>query len=127
MILDNLDFTQIPQLLQYDKTSPLIFSSGLFLFLFFIFLIGYVSLIKLQRARIIYVILFSLFFYYKSSGLWFALLIFTATSDFIIARRINAQRSMIARKFLLALSVIINLGMLSYFTYFNFQIGRAHV
>ncbi len=122
MILDNLDFTQIPQLLQYDKTSPLIFSSGLFLFLFFIFLIGYVSLIKLQRARIIYVILFSLFFYYKSSGLWFALLIFTATSDFIIARRINAQRSMIARKFLLALSVIINLGMLSYFKYFNFLI-----
>ena len=32
-------------------------------------------------ARIVYVILFSLYFYYKSSGIYFLLLVFASVSD----------------------------------------------
>ena len=39
-------------------------------------------------ARIVYVIAFSLYFYYKSSGIYFLLLVFAAASDFLIARGI---------------------------------------
>ncbi len=60
---------RLQTLLAYDATSPLIFSSGLFLFLFAGFLLVYNSLRNATTARIIYVVLFSLYFYYKSSGI----------------------------------------------------------
>ena len=62
---------RLQTLLAYDATSPLIFSSGLFLFLFAGFLLVYNSLRNATTARIIYVVLFSLYFYYKSSGIYF--------------------------------------------------------
>ena len=49
-------------LLSYDAAQPLIFSSGLFLFLFTGFLIFYALLRHDAPARIAYVILFSLYF-----------------------------------------------------------------
>ena len=49
-------------------------------------------------AGIIFVTLFSLYFYYKSSGLWFGLLVFTATSDFLIAQCISHTTSVLKRK-----------------------------
>ena len=76
---------KLQALLTYDATSPLIFSSGLFLFLFAGFLLIYSAFGGL-RWRIVYVVLFSLYFYYKSSGICFLLLIFAAASDFLIAR-----------------------------------------
>ena len=97
-----------------------IFSSGLFFFLFIGFLMIYMSLRKHTLARIIYVTLFSLYFYYKSSGLWFGLLVFTATSDFLIAQCISHTTSVLKRKLFVTLSLCINLGMLGYFKYFNF-------
>ena len=81
---------RIQSLLTYDPAAPLIFSSGLFLFLFAAFLLVYHGLRNTTLPRLIYVILFSLYFYYKSSGLYFLLLLFAATSDFWIARRLSA-------------------------------------
>ncbi|MDR1258888.1 MAG: MBOAT family protein [Tannerellaceae bacterium] len=97
----------------------MLFSSGLFLFLFIGFLAIYIPLRKRLTARVIYVIIFSLFFYYKSSGLWFILLLGTATSDFIIGRRLPLIVSRRLRKLMVALSLCINLGVLAYFKYFN--------
>ena len=79
---------KLQALLAYDASSPLIFSSGLFLFLFAGFMLIYNAFRRAPMARIVYVILFSLYFYYKSSGIYFLLLIFAATSDFLIAQGI---------------------------------------
>ena len=57
---------RLGELLSYDASSPLIFSSGLFLFLFAGFLLVYGALRRAATARILYVILFSLYFYYLS-------------------------------------------------------------
>ena len=113
-------------LLSYDASSPLIFSSGLFLFLFAGFLLLYGMFRRAPMARIIYVILFSLYFYYKSSGIYFLLLIFTATSDFLIARVMARTESRAGRRWLVALSVAVNLGMLGYFKYTNFLVDIAN-
>ena len=67
---------KLQALLAYDASSPLIFSSGLFLFLFAGFMLIYNAFRRAPMARIVYVILFSLYFYYKSSGIYFLLLIF---------------------------------------------------
>ena len=108
------------ELFRYQSEAPLLFSTGLFLFLFLGFFIIYNSLQNRQRIRIIYVVLFSLYFYYKTSGLWFVLLLFTATSDFFIGRLIAGSKERLKRKLLVTLSVCINLGMLAYFKYTNF-------
>ena len=113
-------------LLSYDAAKPLIFSSGLFLFLFTGFLIFYALLRHDAPARIAYVILFSLYFYYKSSGLYFLLLVFAATSDYWIARALHASRRPWARRGWVLLSVGVNLGMLAYFKYTNFLIDIAN-
>ena len=67
---------RLQALFAYDASSPLIFSSGLFLFLFAGFMLIYNTFRRAPMARIVYVILFSLYFYYKSSGIYFLLLIF---------------------------------------------------
>ena len=111
---------KLKEILLYHPDAPMLFSSGLFFFLFIGFLMIYIALRKHTLARIIYVTLFSLYFYYKSSGVWFGLLVFTATSDFLIARGIERTQAPLHRKLLVTLSLCVNLGMLCYFKYFNF-------
>lgn len=113
-------------LLSYDAQQPLIFSSGLFLFLFAGFLLLYGRLRNAATARIVYVILFSLYFYYKSSGIYFLLLVFASVSDYWIARGIARAPRKRTKGWLVALSVAVNLGMLGYFKYTNFLIGIAN-
>ena len=103
----------------YNQQEPLIFSSGFFLFLFAAFAAVYVALRRADTLRIIFVTLFSYYFYYKSSGVYFFLLAFVTVSDFLIGKQIGKTRS----KWLVALSVIIDLGLLAYFKYTNFFVG----
>lgn len=117
---NELSFRKLLELFEYQPESPMLFSTGLFLFLFLGFYILYNSLRNRPKVRILYVILFSLYFYYKTSGLWFVLLIFTATSDFCIGQMIPAARSQIRKKLWITLSVCINIGMLTCFKYTNF-------
>lgn len=119
-VFSDLSFAKLGDVFTYHGNAPILFSSGLFFFLFIGFLMIYIPLRKHTLARIIYVTLFSLYFYYKSSGWWFGLLVFTATSDFFIARAINGTHSSLGRKLWVTLSLCVNLGMLGYFKYFNF-------
>ncbi len=108
--------------LRYDPASPMIFSSGVFLFLFAAFMLVYGRLRRALYARMIYVVAFSLYFYYKSSGMYFVLLIFAAASDWLLALGIYHARRQWIRRLLVTLSVAVNLGMLGYFKYTNFLI-----
>jgi len=104
----------------YHPESPLLFSSGLFLFLFLGFLLVYRMLQPYERARIFWCILFSVYFYYKSSGMYFLLLVVSVYADFHIARWIAAAATKRIKDWLLALSLVTNLGMLAYFKYTNY-------
>ena len=117
---------RLQALFAFDASSPLIFSSGLFLFLFAGFLLVYSAFRRAPMARIVYVIAFSLYFYYKSSGVYFLLLVFAAASDFLIARGIYRARFRWTKRWLVVLSVAVNLGMLGYFKYTNFLIDISN-
>ena len=114
------------ELLRYDATAPLIFNSGLFLFLFVGFAGLYLLLRRATTLRILYVIAFSIYFYYKSSGIYFLLLLFAAISDYLIGNAIAREQDKQVKKRWVALSVVINLGMLGYFKYTNFFIEMAN-
>lgn len=114
------DLSKILYQFQYHPNEPMIFSSGLFLFIFLGFISVYFVLHEDFRAKLTYVTLFSLFFYYKSSGLYFFLLILSTVVDYTLANRIyNAERQSEKRGWLV-LSLVLNLGLLAYFKYTNF-------
>lgn len=115
-----LDWGLLLKQLTYDEKSPLIFSSGLFLCMFSVFIVVYALLSKKYLARTIFVLLFSYYFYYKSSGIYFFLLAIVTCSDYLIADVISTTRSRLGRKALVAISLLIDLGMLGFFKYTNF-------
>ena len=59
-----LDWSKLAEVLTYNAKQPMIFSSGLFLFLFLGFSLIYMLLQKKDTARILFVTLFSYYFYF---------------------------------------------------------------
>ena len=120
----NIDLATIENWFSYNPKQPLLFNSALFLGLFLIFYVIYILSRKTHYFRITYVVLFSLFFYYKSSGVYFWILIFSSIVDYSLSRLIYVEAKQFYRKFYLILSLVINLGMLGYFKYTNFFIDN---
>jgi D-alanyl-lipoteichoic acid acyltransferase DltB (MBOAT superfamily) len=116
----NLDPTRLLHEFVYDPHAPMIFSSGIFLWLFAAFILIYLALQKKLTARLLFVTAFSYYFYYKSSGFYFFLLAVVTVFDFFIARFMNQTDIKWERKAWVVLSVFINLGLLAYFKYTNF-------
>lgn len=119
-MFQNIDIQKLLNEFIFDKDQPLIFSSGFFIFLFTGFILIYALLHKTHFPKVIYVLLFSLYFYYKSSGYYFIILIFCIFFDFFAAHLIHSAKNKNTRGLLLAISLVVNLGILFYFKYTNF-------
>ncbi len=115
-----IDLERLKDVLTYHQDAPLIFSSGLFIFLFLGFTFIYMLLQKRDTARMLFVIAFSYYFYYKSSGFYFFLLGIVTVVDYILAFAMERSEGKIKRKLLVTVSVVANLGLLVYFKYTNF-------
>lgn len=112
--------------LRYHAQEPMIFSSGIFLVLFFCFSFVYMCLQRKLTARLLFVTLFSYYFYYKSSGMYFVLLAFVTVSDYVLAFFIDKFRhKRWLGRGLVAVSLIVDLGLLGYFKYTNFFAGMV--
>ena len=101
----------------FDETAPLIFTRFYFWAFFTIVLAIYVALYKKKAIRNVFLFGASLFFYYKTSGFYFLLLIFSTIIDYFIGNGIYKSDIKLKRKLLVALSVSINLFVLAYFKY----------
>ena len=116
----NIDLTRLRDVFVYDPQAPMIFSSGIFLWLFAAFILFYLLLQRRTTARLMFVTLFSYYFYYKSSGTYFFLLALVTVSDFFIARLMERATVRWQRKTWVLASLLLNLGLLCYFKYTNF-------
>lgn len=113
------DTTMLRTILSYDASSPLLFNTGLFLVLFTCFIILYQMMSRFVTLKKIFVILFSLYFYYKSSYTCCFILLGVCVSDYVLGRILGATSSSLGRRAIVALNVVLNVGMLVYFKYFN--------
>lgn len=114
-----IDYTKLINLFKYDSSDPLLFGTSLFLFLFGALLVVYTLLSKYKSARTFLLILFSLYFYYKASGIYFLTLVGSAVLNFYGGKVIFSS-SGIKRKALFIIVILLNLGLLGYFKYTNF-------
>lgn len=119
-----IDF--LHELFSFDYNAPMLFNSGLFLFLFYFFLIGYLTLYQDVQARLAYVIGFSLFFYYKSSGYFIFLFLFTIIVTYYLALWIDQKKTQQDKTFPLFLAIVFNLSFLLYFKYTNFFLSNLY-
>ncbi len=118
----DIDVDKLISQLTYNAKDPLLFNSGFFLFFFTFFLIGYQFLYKRKLLRVIYFILFSLYFFYKACGFYFGFILLSAVVDFTLSKWLYLERTKWKKKAILIFSIVINLGLLFYFKYTNFFI-----
>jgi D-alanyl-lipoteichoic acid acyltransferase DltB (MBOAT superfamily) len=124
--MQQIDFHKLLQEFVYNPKEPMIFSSGFFLFLFLGFIAVYSIVYKHNKLKNIFLTLFSIFFYYKSSGLYFILLLITAVVDYNLAKQIARTEIKQRRTLFLVLSLVVNIGMLVYFKYTNFFLSLLY-
>lgn len=104
----------------YNENSVLIFTRYTFWIFFAIAYLVYVKIHQKIALRNSYLFLISLFFYYKISGLFFILLIFSTVIDYFIGLAIHKTSSQRKRLTFLVFSIVVNLLVLSYFKYAYF-------
>ena len=107
-------------LFAFDKEHPLLFTQFYF-WAFFGIVFAFFCLFKNKcLLRNTFLFFVSLFFYYKTSGLFTLILIFITLYDFFAAKWLHSRKKDGSRNFVLALSVIVNLSILFYFKYAYF-------
>ena len=107
----------LPEIFLFDPEKPLLFTRLYFWVFYAVVLILYSIIYRQRAARNAFLFAASLFFYWKTSGLFFMLLVFSTVSDYYLGNLIHYSGKQAWRKFGVIMSVFINLFMLSYFKY----------
>ncbi|MGQ9846249.1 MAG: MBOAT family O-acyltransferase [Bacteroidales bacterium] len=107
-------------ILTYHDNKPLLFTQLYFWVFLGLVLLFYSFVYKLNTWRNAYLFIVSLFFYYKSGGYFFLLLILSTFIDYTAAIIIDSTTKKFKRRFWLVISLVMNLGILSYFKYAYF-------
>ena len=113
------------KVMAYSTTDPWFFTEFSFLAIFGIFLIFYAIFIQKNTWRKVYIIAFSLFFYYKSSGPFLGLFALMILSDYLFALLIQKKNGVV-KQILLWISLSYSLSFLLYFKYANFFIQNCN-
>ena len=119
--------TYITQLFRFDSLHPLLFTQihfwvfFMFVYIFYAFIAVGRNLTKHRRiCRNGYLFAVSLLFYYKTSGLFVLLLVFSTLLGWLLGVRIDHSLSQSRRKLLACIGVAVNLLVLCYFKYAYF-------
>ncbi len=116
--------TYLGQLLSFDSSHPLLFTQIHF-WVFFLFTYAGFSFLVTRHLRLTarnaYLFAVSLFFYYKTSGLFVLLLVFSTLLGWLLGIGMdNPRNGNGRRKLLMIVGVVVNLGVLCFFKYAYF-------
>lgn len=114
--------TLITSVFTYSPDDPFIFSGQTFWIFFLLVLGGYSLVYKKLNLRNLYLFLISLYFYFKTGGLFLILLIIVTLIDYFCGIFIYRSDTRSKRRFFLIISILSNIGILAYFKYTGFFI-----
>ena len=106
-------------LFSFDSMHPLLFTQFYFWAFFALVFAGFSLIHSKPLLRNAYLFFVSLFFYYKTSGVFLVLLLFVVTYNYFAARWLYRARPR-WKTFWVVLSVVVDLGILAYFKYAYF-------
>lgn len=121
-----MDFSGFLQQFDYNPIKILQFNSVFFFGLFSIFYVLYAAFFNRIQVRNALLLAFSLFIYYKLSGLYAVLMCLVALSDFLIGKQILKTHNEGKKKWWLMLSLTISVGSLIYFKYTPFILENVN-
>ena len=109
-------------LFSFDQAHPLLFTQ----FYFWAFFALVFAVFSLFHSKVLlrngFLFAMSLFFYYKTSGVFLALLVFVIVYNFFAAKWLHKLKGEKWRSLITVLSVVIDLGILAYFKYAYFLV-----
>lgn len=111
------------EFLVYNPAQPLLFNCGQFLFLFLAFYAVFILLRRRILVRTVYLLGFSWFFYYKTSGSYLAILLINTLGIYLAGNFMHRQEKQSGRRLWLILGLLLSLGALCWFKYTNFIIS----
>jgi D-alanyl-lipoteichoic acid acyltransferase DltB (MBOAT superfamily) len=106
--------------LVYNPDKPILFTQYFFWVFFFAVLLIYSILYRNIRLRNNFLFIISLYFYYKCSGWFVFMLLFSIITHYYIGKGISRSESPRIRKLLVFFSVLVSMLLLSYFKYTYF-------
>lgn len=124
--MPSFDLTAFFDQFLYDKDNPLLFNNGFFVFFFAVFIVLYYKFRNHFNIRRYIFCFFSLYFFYKASGVFVLSVILSATVNFMASNAIYKQTDALVKKVLLILNILFNLGLLFYFKYTNFFVALSN-
>ena len=95
--------------------------------IFFIFVLGAVTIYKNRKFQHFFLLLASYFFFYYTSNYLISLLMISTLLDFYVGRAISNSNTQKQKKILLSCSLAGNLGLLGFFKYVNFSIEQFNL
>jgi alginate O-acetyltransferase complex protein AlgI len=95
-------------------------------FIFFIFVVGTIIVIKNRKFQHGFLLIASYFFFYYSSNYLVTLLIFSTLLDFYAGREIWRTQNITRKKIIFSISLAGNLGLLGFFKYVDFGISQIN-
>jgi alginate O-acetyltransferase complex protein AlgI len=107
----------LPDIFLYRPEKPLLFTQLYFWVFYLIVLLIYSGIYRQRALRNAFLFGASLFFYWKTSGLFFLILVFSTFSNYYFGNLIHTAQRKGWKKFGVAMSVVVNLFLLSYFKY----------
>jgi alginate O-acetyltransferase complex protein AlgI len=110
----------LEKLVFFNEETPLIFTRFFFWGFFAVVMVLFSVLHKKIWMRNCFLFFASIFFYYKTSGLFVLILLFSTLSDYLLGFGIYKASNKKFKLSLAALSVAINLFVLAYFKYAYF-------
>ena len=106
--------------LLYNPQTPLLFTRPVF-WVFFLLVFGIFTLLyKKTFWRNTWLFVISVFFYYKSSGLFFSILLISVAVNFFLGNKLYKAESLRKKKTWVLIAVFFNLSWLVYFKYTYF-------
>jgi alginate O-acetyltransferase complex protein AlgI len=111
---------RIQQLFSFNSQEPLIFTQLDFWLFFILVMVIFSAIHKHFLVRSIFLTVISLFFYFKTSGLFVLLLGLTLIVNYAFGIRVQEAEKDRSKKIYIAASVIFNLLLLGYFKYAYF-------
>ncbi len=121
--MGDIDYHKLFDSFVYSEKNPLLFNSGFFLFFFCFFLVAYLFFLKTSKARVYFLTLFSLYFFYKACNWYVGFIVLAAIIDFKLSNIIYLLPTGNRKKWLLWTSIFLNLLLLFTFKYTDFFIG----